>query len=179
MKTRTKKKLKEKKKHNKLKIYTLSAIIHLHDIIRIIIILFIIFYSFGIQNRIINITTIIVCISFIIFRKCVIIDIYNYIKGDIDEKTLPKYARDNYLQNSINNFFSKKKVEKTSRRLDIVQNLEPFVKTKCIKKTFQFFNSKIHYIGINIINIIILLTIYDMHKFIPVFMVWFFTIFPI
>ena len=117
-------------------------------------------------------------ISFLLCKRCLFIDIYDYFKGDIDPEDLPDYSKDNYFRKKMHNFNGSQSVDYTYLRLDILDNLDPL--KKCIDpgQYRLFFNRKVHYIIFNTILTLILAVKYDKKQYLPLFLIWVFATFP-
>jgi hypothetical protein len=170
----------KKNKKGAWKILTLALLVISHLIIFMATILFIVFFAYNKDNSIVNAIVIGVVFSFIVFRRCVYIDIYEYIRdGNIN---IPDYAKDNYYRKMAQNWLGTKcetRKDLTNFRLDILDNLNPLVKCVDPEEIKDMYNYKIQYTCLNILLTIILLIKYDMKKFLPLFLVWFFVVFRI
>jgi hypothetical protein len=168
----------DKTKKGGWKILSLALLVISHLIIFIATILFIVFFAYNKDNSIVNAIVIGVVFSFIVFRRCVYIDIYEYIRDDL---VVPDYAKDNYYRKMAQNWMgsSCNDTDLTDFRLDILDNVTPFVKCSNRKEITEMYNYKIQYTCLNILLTIIVLIKYDMKQFLPLFLVWFFATFRI
>lgn len=134
--------------------------------------LFIVSYSFGYNFPILDFLVLANVVSFIVFRRCIMIDIYNYFANG--KKNLPDRAKDNYPRILFNKLLGKTKNKRdlTPLRLDIIQNIKPFVNTSNVKKINTFLNRKIEYTSINILLTVLLITKYRLNFLLPVLFVW-------
>jgi hypothetical protein len=149
-----------------------------HTLLTFIIIINIVLYSFDINVPLFDFFTALVPISFILFKKCAHLDLHNYIKSD---DIFPEYTEDTYFFSKIQKmFFGKELINRSSIDIykgAIVGDITSFVELSDKEIIKNIFNEKIQYIVINCIIIIILLTKYKQKKFIPVFLIWFFSVF--
>ena len=77
------------------KICLLSLIVFGHVLFGISSILFIVFFAFGIDNKIVDGFVTATVVSFLLFRRCIVVDLYESVRcGETD---LPDYARDNFF----------------------------------------------------------------------------------
>lgn len=152
-----------------MKVPVLTLLVLLHSIFGISSILFLIGYSFGISYLPLDIIVSLTAISFIIFRRCIIVDLYNYIR---DGEKVPYYATDGFPRNIVRKLSGKPvKKDLTKCRLDILSN------TKI--STPQQYSQKIHYIVINMMVVMTLMAKYRQHRFLPILLLWFFTVFEL
>jgi hypothetical protein len=162
------------------KIFLLTLIVIGHVFFSASSILFILLYSFGVNNKVVDFLALGTVISFLIFRRCIAIDIYEYVRdGDTE---IPDFARDNFFRKCIQGLLNRedhKKVDMTHYRLDVLKNICPIVETNDSVATEMMLNRKNHYIVINIIMAVILLIKYDLKQFLPLLVVWLFLIFPV
>lgn len=171
---------------SKTKVFLLSLVVFIHAFIILGSILFLFLNSIEYDNKFLELLAISIVLSFIIFKRCIIIDIYEYIKNlDNLNYELPEYAKDNYLRNSLKVFFGicekdydfNKEIDYTSLRLDILNNLDPMIK-KYDKETYtNMYNRKIHYLIGNIILLFVILNKYKLEKIIPFFIIWIMNVF--
>jgi hypothetical protein len=159
----------KKKKH------ILATLSILHTILGFIVVASIISFSFDINSPYIDSISALVPISFITFRRCVHLDVHEFIKGD---DILPEYTEDGYFFNAIQRYlFSTEIMSKTELKEfkgGDIKDVEHFCSLSDKKIIQNIFNEKIHYIVINSIIITILLTKYNLKRFIPLYLVWFF-----
>lgn len=164
----------------KLKIKALSLLVLIHAFIRVIAILFIILYSFGKHNNYVTIIVVGVVLSFVIFQRCIHVDLFEFIRNNDDN--LPEHTKDNYyiaLFRKILNSDNKHSDDLTSLRLDILDNIDPYVECNTKKEMNELLNIKIHYIVFNMIFAVLLLVKFNLKQFLPLLLVWFFTIFKV
>ena len=144
----------------KSQLFLLKSSVRLHSYFTVSSILFVIFTSFGIKFSLIEYGAVATFLSFFILGRCIMVDFYEIINPDI--KDLPHSAQDNYTRDNIkkivNKFFKNKKelspeqkeeIEKT--RLDIVNNIEPFINEENPDILFDMHNRKFQYILGNVI----------------------------
>ncbi len=158
----------------------LSISVIIHSFFGIASLITIITYSFSKNLLLFDILSSINVLSLLIFKKCLAVDIYECIRGDTEN--LPDIAKDNFLRNKIVSLFKDNSgtVEDfTQLRLDKIDNLTPLINSTDTSYFTKMYNRKHHYLLINIILMIILLTKYNMKKFIPLIIIWIFTIFPL
>jgi hypothetical protein len=170
----------------KSKIFLLSSIVFIHSIFSISCILFIIMYSFKIKtNILLEYTVFLVILSFLVYKKCILIDIYDYIKNLGPELVLPDIAKDNYIRKKINNLLNLKNnikennIDYTEFRLDILNNIDSLFKQNNKIIFNSMINHKIHYLIANIIIIVIYLHKYNVLHVLPVFITWILKIYPL
>lgn len=138
----------------------LKSSVRLHSYFTISSILFVIFTSLDIKFKIIEYGAIATFLSFFVLGRCLMVDFYEMLQPDLGE--LPHTAQDNYTRDQIkrlvNKLFKSKKdltpeqkeeIEKT--RLDIVNNVEPFVKEMNVDIIEDMHNRKFQYILGNVI----------------------------
>lgn len=164
-----------------LKIPLLSISVFIHSIIGISSFIFILFYSLNIHNSFIDLLAIIIVISFILYKKCIAIDIYEDIYSLDNNHNIPDYAKDNFVRQTIVKLFdlNSDNTDYTNLRLDRINNLNPMLNITDNEYITIMFNRKIHYICINIILTVLLITKYNLHFLLPVFIIWFFSTFKI
>jgi hypothetical protein len=163
----------------KLKIPLLTIMSVAHTILTIVVIVNIIFYSFDINYPIFDFFSALVPLSFIIFNRCIHLDFHEYIKDG--DPTFPAYTEDTYFFSKIQKFiFGKELITRSDTseyKGNVVYDISPFCEIEDYDVLKNVFNEKIHYIVINCILIVILLTKYKYKKLIPMFVLWFFYIF--
>lgn len=148
-------------------------------------ILFVLFVTFGKHYTVIDVGAALTFASFILFRRCVMIDAYNHIKQDLDEFDLPFLARDSITREAIKNLVGKRsKLEDETEqkihkmRLDILKNVDPFLGEYNIHILEDMYNRKIQYIVGNIIIGTTLLNKYNLNWVNILVIVWVLTTFP-
>lgn len=172
------------------KIFLLTCTVMFHTLFMMACIIFVFTYSFLplYNNKSLDFMVLCIAISFIVFKKCILIDVYNYIKNldNIKDELniLPDIAKDNYFRNKIKLFFTgedtgKDTLDYTPYRLDILQNVEPMFKILDKQLHQNMYNHKVHYLIANIILIIILLHKYNLEKLIPLFIAWILSVFKL
>ena len=168
-------------KQYKSTIFILSLIVFIHSIFSISCISFIILHSLNKEYIFINILVFMVIISFLLYKRCVLIDLYMYINNLDYSDSLPAIAKDNYLRNKINSLIGNKEpeIDYTPFRLDILENDESMYKEKNKELHKNMYNHKIHYLLANIILIIIFLHKYNLTRLLPVLIIWITRIFPL
>ena len=162
------------------KVPILTTLVVIHSIIGISSILFILLYAFSINVPIITTAVICIVLSFIIFRRCIHIDIYEYVRDGEDD--IPDYAQDNYIRKLIQKILLKEPERcknLTDLRLDIIGNVEPLLLCDTKHDMIDICNYRIHYIVINVILIILLMLKYKLKQFLPLFLLWFFVVFKV
>lgn len=161
------------------RIYMLTLLSILHTILGLLFIVFIFINSFNINIPIIDFLVALIPVSFILFNKCVHLDFYEFIKGD-NQDDLPEYTRDGYFFSKLQKMlFGKEIISKTKQhKLYDAKDIEPLCNSNDPEIIKVIFNEKIHYIVSSIIIMILLLTKYNMKKFIPFFVLWFYMTFP-
>ena len=161
-----------------LQFSVLITLVAIHSVLGVSSILFIILYAFERDVPFITYMAIAIAVSFIIFRRCILIDIYEFFRdGAID---LPGYAKDNYIREKFQKLFRIKDCrDLTEYRLDILSNTSPMIGCKDSKDIQELHNYKIHYIVINIIIVVILLIKYNLKSLLPLLLIWFFSVFKL
>lgn len=172
--------------HSYTKIFLLVCLVGIHMIFMISSIIFMITYSFNTnyKNNFLDFMIICIVVSFIIFKKCILIDIYEYIKNlDDIEDDLPDIAKDNYFRNKLKTLFggkiNKDAIDYTVYRLDKLKNVEPMYQNLDKNLIQNMYNHKVHYLLANIILILMLLHKYKLEKMIPLFIVWILNVFKL
>jgi len=171
---------------SRVKVFLLCSSVFTHSFIMLSCLFFIVSYSiFNYSNKLIDLIVFSTCLSFIFYKKCVIIDIYDYIKNldkNNTHKPIPDWAKDNFLRNKIKDFFNIEKDNKdyTQFRLDKLKNIEPILKNKTSQPEAQtMFNHKIHYLVSNVILIVLFLGKNRLNFLIPVFIYWILNIYEL
>ena len=172
---------------NKLKIHTLALLSFIHNLVFLAGIMFVL--NFSIERQSTTSTTIIlaVVLSFVIFKRCIHFDLYDYIKDSTNDSLLPGYTKDNYYVNLIKGLFNEKEKEEKKTnpcqldishlRLDIINNHEPFKNCKNKEEIISMCDYKIRYITISSLLTILVLIKLNMKQLIPIFFIWFLNIF--
>lgn len=178
-------------KQSETKLFLLVCIVIIHTLFMICTILFIITYSFKkYHNKFIDFMALCITLSFIIYKKCILIDIYEYIKNlDHNNETyiIPDIAKDNYFRNKIKSFIGveeDKNIDYTPYRLDILNNVKPMydisnIKDENIILHQNMYNHKVHYLICNVIVIICVLHKYKLQKILPLFVIWILNVFKL
>lgn len=147
----------------------------LHTIIGFTVLTCILSFSFNKHLPYVDFISSLVPLSFIVFRRCVHLDFYSYIKG---EENAPEYTEDGYFFNKIQKIIFKKEImskkELNQFKGGDVKDVLHFRDLQDEKIIQDIFNEKTHYITINSLLIVILLTKYKMRQFIPFYLGWFF-----
>ena len=164
-----------------LKIPLLSISVFIHSIIGISSFIFILFYSLNIHNSFIDLLAICIVISFIIYKNCIDIDIYEDIYSLDNNHDIPDYAKDDFIRKYIVKIFNldTDNTDYTNLRLDKLTNLRPMLNISNNQNITTLFNRKIHYICINIILSVLLITKYNLQYLLPCLIIWFFSTFKI
>jgi hypothetical protein len=161
-----------------------------HSIFIISSIFSVIFSAINIHNIYIDIAAFMVFFSFLVFRRCILVDTYNEIKQDLNQFDLPSTARDSLTRSTIKKFLNKIiKEKKTSitpmqkekieeLRLDILKNIEPFVDETNPDAVEDMMNRKIQYIVGNIIIGTTLGKKYNINWLNIMLIIWMVFIFP-
>lgn len=162
-----------------LKIYLLSALVLVHGLFSVSTISNILLYSLGRHSVTLDILSAIVVFSFVIFKRCIMIDIYEYFRDG--ETNLPRMAKDNYVREELKSITKRKQKEKdlTPLRLDIITNIIPLLKVDNKDDFMKLYSRKINYMVINVIIAVILCIKYKIKYLIPGLLVWLFSMFPI
>ena len=163
------------KKHKELDEHVLVLILSVltHTIFSLSSFLFIIFYSVGYHSSMIDVIVTFTVVSFIVFNRCVAIDIYEYLRDGREH--IPSLASDDLARNILKNFLRKpkhKKKNKGSLRLDILTNVKPFVGAYKEDIILKFLSRKMHYTVINVILTVLLLVKYKKEYIIPLLIPW-------
>lgn len=153
----------------------LTTLSILHTFIGMVVVCCIYFFTIDVDYPLIDFIAALVPISFIIFKRCIHLDIHENIR--LGQK-VPEYTEDGYYFNQFQKFLFKKEMISKTHLKDFkggeVTDIEHFCKLKDPKLIKDIFNEKVHYIAINSILVVILMTKYKMKKFIPLYLVWFF-----
>lgn len=149
---------------------------------------FVLLSSIGRHNIYTDLAAFLTFASFIVFERCVLVDIYNHFKQDLIESELPGLAKDKtrrIIKSMANRIFRKKQKlteEKSDEieqiRLDILNNLDPFVGEKDKDIIEDMYNRKIQYTCSNLILGTLLINKYDI-KWMNIFLIlWLVFTFP-
>lgn len=138
--------------------------------------MFLCFYGAGINSYIIDFIVALIPISFILFNRCIHLDFYEFVKGDTDN--LPDYARDGYIFAFIQKqlfgreYLSKSNIDeyKGGRGMDMSCLCE--IKDPNLIK--DIVNEKLQYVVTCCIITVIILIKYNLKRFIPFFILWFY-----
>jgi hypothetical protein len=113
--------------------------------------------------------------SFILFKRCIYSDIHEHIRLG---QEVPEYTNDAYFFKVIQRFlFNKEFIAKSDLKeykKGKVMNVEHFSYLDDPVLISDIFNEKAHYIAINCILAVILLTKYKLKKAIPLYLIWFY-----
>ena len=173
------------KKPNSIDIFILTILSLFHSLFSLSSTLFILLTPFNVNSGILNGMVIFVVLTFILFRRCIAVDIYDTISdlAQVDYADLPNMAKDNYLKKSLQCSLSgdqpdiiKKKMKKGLRhlRLDIIESVKPLMNCRNEVKMKKMYNHRLHYILINIILCVMLMYKFKCIKFMPLLIVWIF-----
>ena len=186
-------------------IFILSVLATVHSFFTVAIFIFIAITSLGIDVPFLNWLMILAVCSFLVFRRCVATDLYNFMYNhiqnytcsdstllysghDLSEESLPFFAKDNYIRKCIQRLMtgesvnsSERKIQKSLRalRLDILKNIDPLLNCKDIKSLQKMHNHRLHYIILNIVLILMLIYKFNAVKLIPLLLVWVFSVFSL
>jgi hypothetical protein len=151
-------------------------------------IFFILTTAVGVHNTFLDLSAALTFLSFILFQRCLMIDIYNGIKQDTNEVDLPVLARDSstreFIKKLTRKFVKPKRSPEDedkihSMRLDILRNVEPFVEEDDEWTIKDMYNRKIQYICGNIIVGIVLINKYNMNRYLILILGWLLYTFPV
>lgn len=146
-----------------------------HTILGMIVLSSIYFYSIDYDVQWVDIVACLVPISFIIFRRCIHLDLHELIKNN---EALPEYTEDGYYFNELQKLIFKKEIISKSHLKEYkggpVGSVEHFCDLEDEEIIKDIFNEKVHYIVINCILVVILLSKYNMKRLIPLYLAWFF-----
>jgi hypothetical protein len=156
----------------KTEILILSSLVIIHTVVGLGSVGAMITYSLGDNYPIFDILAFFSIISFLIFRRCIAIDIYDLFKEGIPDSEIPDYARDNYFRKMIHSYSDSESIDFTHLRLDILDNI------KGISDCHLFFNRKAQYIIFNTVLVMILSTKYSFKFLLPLFLSWVLIVFP-
>jgi hypothetical protein len=153
----------------------LVAMSLLHTILGFIVVACILSFSFDINLPYVDLMASLVPISFVIFRRCIHLDACEFIKNG---EKMPEYTEDGYFFNKLQRYiFNTEILSKTELR-DFkggdIGDVEHFCSIDDENIIKGIFNEKVHYITINSIIIVVLAAKYNMKKFIPMYLAWFF-----
>lgn len=147
----------------------------LHTVIGFTVMTCILSFSFNKHLPLVDLISSFVPLSFVIFRRCIHLDFFSYIKGN---ECLPEYTEDGYFFNKLQKMLFKKEImskkELNEYKGGDVKDVLPFCSLEDKKTIQNIFNEKTHYITINSLVIVILLTKYKLRQFIPFYLGWFF-----
>lgn len=147
----------------------------LHTIIGFTVLTCILSFSFNKHLPYVDFISSLVPFSFIVFRRCVHLDFFSYIKGD---ENTPEYTEDGYFFNKFQKLLFNKEImskkELNQFKGGDVKDVLHFRDLEDERIIQDIFNEKTHYITINSVLIVILLTKYKMRQFIPFYLGWFF-----
>jgi hypothetical protein len=156
----------------------LATLSVLHSVIGFIVVLSILSFSFEGNTPILDLISAMVPLSFLLFNRCIHLDFYEYIKCDSE---IPEYATDGYYFNKLQVLLFGKEImskpEINEFKGGKVTDISHFCDLDDPDIIKDIYNEKIHYIVINCILIVILLTKYNQKKLIPLFLIWFFVVF--
>lgn len=182
-------------------IFLLIIVALVHSLFTLAVLTFIIITPFNIDIPIVSFMAFLMTASFILFRRCVATDWYDYIKNNVEviEENLPSIAKDNFLRKYIQEIFINlyniiyptpdkiKKKKKTKKkklkelRLDILKNFEPLINQNNISpnELKSRHNHRLHYILLNIIVIMMLIYKFRLIKLTPFLLIWIFIVFEV
>ena len=153
-----------------INIFLLTIIVISHTIVGLGSVGSMITYSINENYPILDILAFLSIVSFLLFKRCIAIDIYDIFKEGIPDSEIPDYARDNYFRNIIH--LNPGAIDYTHMRLDILDNI------KGISECNLFFNRKAQYIIFNTVLVMLLTTKYHFKFLLPVFLSWVLFTFP-
>jgi len=163
---------------NPIKVVTLTIIVLVHILFSLSTLVFIVLHSLNLENRIITALALSTALSFVICKRCIAIDIYEYFRDG--ETDLPSMARDNFFRTIVQKILNSRfREDLTTLSLDIIDNVIPMAETSGEDHIRLFLNRKIHYILLNSILIIVLLEKFNLVQLLPLFIGWIFYSFPI
>jgi hypothetical protein len=146
-----------------------------HNILAAIVISCIYLYSIDIDIPFIDFFALSVPMSFIIFKRCIYSDIHEHIRLG---QEVPEYTEDAYLFKVLQRFlFNREFIAKShlkEYKKGKVTDVQFFSQLDDQDLISDVFNEKAHYIAINCILAVILLTKYKMKKLIPLYLIWFY-----
>lgn len=178
----------KKKLDINIDVFLLIIAAMVHSLFTLAVLIFIIITPFNTDIPVVTVMAFLMTMSFILFKRCIATDWYDYIKENVDviEEKLPFIAKDNfarkYIQSIFDNCFSTKPGKKNKKlrklRLDILKNFEPLmgVSEKELKKRH---NHRLHYILLNIIVIMMLIYKFRLIKLTPLLLIWILTVFDV
>lgn len=187
----------KKKLDINIDIFILIIVALIHSLFTLAVFIFIIVTPFDIDIPIVSFMAFLMIASFIIFRRCIATDLYEYTKNNIEiiEGNLPSIAKDNFLRKYIQDLFikcyniihpnkKKKKKSKKSKlkqlRLDILKNFEPLIDENVSPTELKIrYNHRLHYILLNIIIIMMLIYKFRLIKLTPFLLIWIIIVFEI
>ena len=152
------------------KIVLLTAIVIFHTIVGLGSVGAMISYSINENYPIFDLLAFLSIISFLLFKRCIAIDIYSIFKEGIPDSEIPDYAKDNYFRSIIHG--TRDSPDHTHLRLDILDNI------KGISDSNLFFNRKAQYIIFNTVLVMLLSTKYNFKFLLPLFLAWVLYTFP-
>lgn len=156
---------------NKL-LFTLSIT---HNILAAIVVSCIYFYSIGFDVPVVDFFALLVPLSFLIFKRCVYSDLHELIRLN---QVVPDYVEDAYVFKVLQKMiFNKELIAKShlkEYKKGKVTDVKHFCEIEDPLVISDIFNEKAHYIAINCILVVILLTKYNMKKLIPLYLAWFY-----
>lgn len=131
-------------------------------------------YSLGLDSPMIDSIVAVTVGSFLVFNRCIAIDIYEYIRDNREE--LPTVATDDFARNILKTILRHKDIKKNKKlpslRLDILTNVKPFLEVNHEELALKFLSRKMHYTVINIILTVLLLVKYKKEWAIVLLVPW-------
>jgi hypothetical protein len=145
--------------------------------------------SLGAHSSVIDIGALMTFFSFLFFKRCILIDLHEYIRKDL--KDLPYTAKDGFsrdiMKRIVDRITDNKKEEldeeKNDRiqysRLDILGNVEPFIVEDEPDVVHDMYNRRMQYIAGNLIMGSFLMSKYNIKLFPLFMMIWVMNTFPL
>jgi hypothetical protein len=158
---------------SKAKIAMLTTIVMAHILFSLSTLVFLLLYSVKIDNSLVTGIATTTATSFVICKRCVAVDIYEFVRGG--ETELPSVAKDNFFRKNIQKLLNSSTEDLTPLRLDIIENVGPLCVAPVEEARVRLLlNRKIQYIVINSLVIVLLLEKYKMTYLISLFVLWIF-----
>lgn len=158
------------------RIVVLTLLSILHAVLGVLYIMFLCFYGAGINSYVVDFIVGLIPVSFILFNRCVHLDFYDFVKGDTDD--LPEYTRDGYIFAFIQKqLFGKEYLSKSNvddYKGGPVNDISALCDIKDPILVKDIFNEKLQYVVTCCIITVIILSKYNLKRFIPFFILWFY-----
>lgn len=160
------------------RILILGLIVIIHSFLMLLSVIYPVLWALNKTNKYLDFIVFIVVSSFFIVQRCLLIDIYKYVQGDLPDNQIPDYAKDDVMLRYINKYiFSINKTDTTSERTDIIDNVIDTDKFNS-EEIYKLYNKRIRIIVHNVVVASLIMIKYKYTKLIPLFIVWQLLLFP-